>query len=219
MSYPSEKRFGHDGKILVNNCVKRMIPIFKIRKNIATVLDDYNFQSTKSLTDYNEVVISQNDKSHYEQMMYTIPIKNVRLFYCDYEALTDTFIGQHTIDLDHADFCQSWDSMKGGIFDRLENNEYSDRALLRLTVCRRGTFNKHGRTKGMTLERCVDKVEEELQNVVCNYTVKPLKMKDWCLTKNERAQMQLGYRESTAYVYSNMINMIFLITRNFVTFK
>jgi len=87
MSYPSEKRFGHDGKILVNNCVKRMIPIFKIRKNIATVLDDYNFQSTKSLTDYNEVVISQNDKSHYEQMMYTIPIKNVRLFYCEYRVV------------------------------------------------------------------------------------------------------------------------------------
>ena len=154
MSYPSSERLGHTGKIMMNNCVKRMTSRFRIKKNIASVLDDYNFQSTKTMKDFDQIVISQNDKSHYDKMLRTIPNKNVSLFYCDYEELSDTFFETKTVDVDHADFCQSWDSMKGGIFDRLENNVYSDRALLRLTVCRRGTINKHGSTRGMTLERC-----------------------------------------------------------------
>eukprot|EP00854_Cymbomonas_tetramitiformis_P010708 gene10708-12666_t len=128
---------------MVNNCVKRMTPRFRIKKNIASVLDDYNFQSTKTLKDFNQIVISQNDKSHYDKMMYNIPIKNIRMFYCDYEHLTETFFDSETIDVDHADFCQSWDSMKEGIFNRLENNVYSNRALLRLTddVTIRYTWN------------------------------------------------------------------------------
>ena len=213
MSYPSNLRKGDESKEMINKCVNRMITKYKIRRNIATILDDYNYQSTKSLKNVKKVIITQNEQNHYEKMKNNLPDDSVDLRFCNYDEINEEF-DNDKIDIDHADFCKCWDTMKYGIFERLENNAYSDKAILRLTVCRRGTLNGHRKTKGMTVDKCIDKIEDEMSKIISNYSVKSLSMKEWELLKKDRAKMEKGYRDAKAYVYGNMINMIFLISRN-----
>lgn len=184
MSYPSQLRHNHHAKIFMNNTILRLTNKYNIKKNISTVLDDSNFQSSQTLHRFNFVIITQNNKDDYLKMKHNCP-SNVTLYNMEYGDLEDIRVNQKicTIDVDHADFCQCWDSVKSDVFLRLQSDIYSNKAILRITVANRGTCNAFGKRKGMTLEKSIGKIQHDLENVSSNYHIKILPMKDWFIPK------------------------------------
>ena len=214
MSYPSQIRHNHHAKIFMNNTILRLTNKFNIKKNISTVLDDPNFQSSHTLHQFKFVIITQNNQEDYLEMQNNCPL-NVTLYNNEYGDIEDIRVNKKicTIDVDHADFCQCWDSVKYDIFSRLQSDMYSNKSILRLTVANRGTTNSHGKRKGMTIEKTIEKIQQDLQNVTSNYHIKILPLRDWCIPKKDRPLFSKNYSESIAYTYANMINIICILTK------
>jgi hypothetical protein len=62
----------------------------------------------------------------------------------------------------------------------------------------------------MTIDRCIDKIEKELQEHSHGYTIRPLKLKEWGMPLKANG-FDTDDSECVAYSYGTMINMIYLL--------
>ncbi len=65
----------------------------------------------------------------------------------------------------------TWKINKNIFFERLLNNCYADKAVVRLTVCARGEYMSHN--------HCVDKILYDIHHFNCNYSIIPVPLKNW----------------------------------------
>ena len=207
MKYPSEKRNNDVAKLFMNQAVKTIVKNKHIKPTLATVLDDHYLQSTNTCKAFKKVVITQNDPDTYLHISKHPNLhKNTLCLHLEYSKLP-----HDGITLDHADFCTTWESNCEAIFERLKNRQYAEKSILRLTVCGRGMTNKYGNRKGMTMEKCVDKIELDMQSHSYGYKIRPLKLREWGMPLKKNG-FDPSDGDSIAYTYGTMINMIFLIT-------
>tara|TARA_Y100000816_G_C26093952_1_gene578535 strand:+ start:1454 stop:2116 length:663 start_codon:yes stop_codon:yes gene_type:complete len=220
MPYPSNKRHNSHAKVFMNLSVNNVIKKYKIKTDLATVLDDKYLQSAKTCQKFKKIIITQNDYTTFKHIHKQLSLyNNIECHYKDYADLLNSLYYDHDhntkIDLDHADFCNTWDTNKNNIFQRLQHDMYSDTSILRLTVSMRGMTNSFGHRKGMTLDKCITKIETDLKNNSYGYTVTPLRLKEWGMPLKANGFDSSIAKHCTAYTYGNMINMICLITRKF----
>lgn len=214
MGYPSAKRKNADSKVFMNLAVRTVVKKNNITRGLATVLDDHNLQSSKTCRLFKKVIITQNDKSVCKQINKHIHLnnlsKNTECHYKDYADIDNKVL----INLDHADFCSTWESNRDSVYKRLHDGMYADKSILRLTVSMRGMTDKHGKRKGMTVDKCVKKIEDDIQKHAHGYKIVPLTMKQWGMPLKANGFCPADCGDSIAYTYGTMINMIFLITCN-----
>ena len=203
--YPSATRFESGNKLFMNQATKQIVKKYRIKTNLATVLDDHHLQSTNTCKSFKKVIVTQNDQDTYKMIQKQSLHKNTECVFKDYSE-----VEERDINLDHADFCNTWESNRDSVFDRLKNKQYANRSILRLTICIRGMTNKFGRRKGMTFDRCIDKITNELEQNSNGYSITPLPIKSWGMPLKANGFDTID-KECIAFTYGTMINMIFLI--------
>jgi hypothetical protein len=208
MTYPSVKRFESSNKLFMNYAIKQIVKKYGIKTKLATVLDDHHLQSTKTCKPFQKIIVTQNDFNTYNNIQNQHLHKNTVCMLKDYSE-----IEEKGINLDHADFCNTWESNRDSVFKRLRNKQYANKSILRLTVCIRGMTNKFGRRKGMTLDKCIDKITNELEENAYGYSITPLPIKSWGMPLRTNG-FDTTDKECIAYTYGTMINMIFLLECN-----
>lgn len=208
MNYPSDKRFNCSSKLFMNLSVRSAIKKHNIKTRLATVLDDKYLQSSNACKAFKSVIVTQNNFETYEQIMKSNTLRNTNVLFKNYGE-----INNNGIDVDHADFCNTWESNRCDVFNRFKQEMYSERSLLRLTVCIRGMTNKRGKRKGMTLDKCIDKIVEELQENSYNYKIRPLTLKEWGMPLKANGFEPSEQGDCLAFTYGTMVNMIFLIEK------
>lgn len=207
------KKAGDVEKIWINNVVQSLAALClkddRNKKN-ALVLDDHNFQSTKSIDDKNiNVYLAQHDEKTYKKMVKNKP-ENATVHLGDYRMLNDMKI--KNVVIDHADFCSTAsENVYATLRERFVNGMYADTAILRITVCQRGLKMKQ--------DEFIDLLLIDLTEYVKNtpYTLKPLSIRNWCNLYGAEYKMEFSDEDMDNTIYhtgTSMYTMICLIQKS-----
>ena len=205
--YPSVARTNDRMKLAINNATKKVGIKYKIKNHKAVVLDDHNFQSTKQLYRVAKIIVTERNKETFELMMQNTMLPEyiktkLTLYNCSAETLTPYL---SNIDFDVMDFMGTWSKNKYVFFQRLVNNCYADKAVVRLTVCARGECMSH--------DKCVDLILKDIQSLKCSYVIKAIPLKNWGIQLKTNG-IETIYRNNVCLTTkSNMLNMIFVLRR------
>lgn len=170
-----EKVFCNDLVVYAYNEMVR--PYQEEDSNLALVLDDEHYQSTRSLEVFGRglrVRLAQHYEGIYQKMKTNKPSIVEQLMRGDYGELND-YLEKESVVIDNADFCGSWtEKTKKIMRDRLTKETYAKRALVRLTLCARGLK--------MSYDEFVDVVKTEYIAMAdgTQYSIKPLTIKQIC---------------------------------------
>ena len=185
--------------------LNELVPVVARRAGVdapsALVLDAPAFSSTRKLPRGVCAYVAQHDPTHLREMRKSVP-RNVRLLHAgDYSQL-DRHVPPRSVGIDHADFCSSWSRARDIMIERLWNNVYADRAIVRLTVC--------ARNGGKTDEQTVDEILEDYARgaIGSEYSVVALPVGLW----DKEGAWQDPQALYVAYA-PRMINLLFYISR------
>lgn len=227
MGYNSVAKKGNVEKGYVNTAVAHIIRRIHSAGNVgargvptklapslrAFVLDDHNWQSTKSLPFRRiKVVCAQKDVATWEKMRRSIPssVESLHMQWAE-----DVELAPDSIDIDHLDFCCTWRSQKGfgatqTVQSRFEQKVYRHRAIVRLTVCARSSI------KGYTVSKLM---RDMFADITCSaaqngYSIEFVPVSKWGDDRN--AKNMLTNENSVVYQYGNpcMLTMIYIVNKN-----
>lgn len=206
------KRKGDANKLwcneIVSCCADKFLNVRTRSKN-ALVLDDHNFQSTLSIRDKKiGVYIAQHDRTTFKKMNAKQLPSNVSVLVHDDCGI---FNNMKNVVIDHADFCGTSKSIFPILRERFLNGVYDTKAILRITVCQRGSGLKKAKFCADLMKRTYELVEET------PYAIKPLTVKQWCEIEGKGNEKDFGDQsclDSEIYHYgTQMYTVICLVTR------
>jgi hypothetical protein len=205
------KKAGDVEKLWINNVVQSLAALClknDSKKKNAFVLDDHNFQSTKSIINKNiSVYLAQNDKNTYNKMLKNKP-ENATVHFGDYKMLNDMKI--KNVVIDHADFCSTAsEKVYETLRERFVKGMYADTAILRITVCQRGI------KKDEFINLLLTDLTEYVKNTP--YMLKPLSIRNWCNLYGEEYKMNFHEEDLDNTIYhtgTSMYTMICLIQKS-----
>lgn len=201
-------------KLACNEVVAKLALKHVVVKSDSTILalDDEHFQSTQSVELLEtRVELAQHDKVIYERMKKREPAY-ASVVLGDYSMLNCW----RNVIVDHADFCCGLDKAIDTLIPRFRLGVYADKAILRLTVCARGSRDHKNQhlTDAQFYERmelCVNKLVNGTP-----YWIKPFTLEQIAQEMDNYSQERLGGCDMTTTVYnygSRMHTMICLIQK------
>lgn len=192
-------------KIVADAYAKYVRP-FTSRTNVL-LLDDINYQSTKSLSKFDnlKIHIAQFDESTYMNMVNN-PLPSVyTLLHGKYNELT---VPKYSVVIDHADFCSGWYTNRDVIQTRLLSKMYANHCILRITVSCRGNG------KGVTCDDFTNTILNDL-NMMCintKYIIKPLS-----LSQMNDGKSTIHFDDESSqrvcFAYGTMVTIVSLIIK------
>ena len=199
-------------KLACNEVVAKLALKHVLVKSDSTILalDDEHFQSTQSLELLEtRVELAQHDTVIFKKMKEREPAyANVTLG--DYSMLNCW----RNVIVDHADFCCGLDKAIHTLIPRFRSGVYADKAILRLTVCARGS--RDDTKKHLTDAKFYERMELSVNKLVNGtpYWIKPFTLEQIAQEMDMYSQENLGGCDmsTTVYTYgSRMHTMICLI--------
>tara|TARA_B100001094_G_scaffold252978_1_gene251212 strand:- start:829 stop:1452 length:624 start_codon:yes stop_codon:yes gene_type:complete len=205
--YPSSARVGDMHKLMINKATRTVAMKHKVKKKQVVVLDDENFQSSKAMYNMGRILVTERNLETFKKMKRTSKKVTVSLKKnLNYKNINAIDLDISNIDVDVLDLMGTWKKNKNIFLNRLQNKMYSDKAIVRLTVCARGEYKSH--------DDCVSMVINDLKNLKCDYSIKPLKLSQWGVQLKTHG-IDPFYKDCECLTTkSNMLNFIFVIKIN-----